>query len=162
MALINSKQALTAAPTVGIGGGNTAGTSVSFARADHGHKLRETGGPADLTIGAVADGQFLKRVGTAIVGAAGTGGSGSGLATKAGAVLAATFSGSPKTAAVTFATPFASASYSVALTPEISDRASFGLAVGSVSAAGFTINLGSNSTHHLIAIHWTAVLRGET
>lgn len=33
-------------------------------------RLRETGGPTDLLLGAVADGQYLQRSGTAIVGAA--------------------------------------------------------------------------------------------
>lgn len=38
-------------------------------------KLRETGGPTDLTMAAVADGEFLKRVGVNIVGAAAGGSS---------------------------------------------------------------------------------------
>lgn len=38
-------------------------------------KLQEASGPTNLTLGAVADGQFLKRVGTDIVGAAAGGGS---------------------------------------------------------------------------------------
>lgn len=37
--------------------------------------MRETSGPTLLTLGAVADGQFLKRVGAAVVGAAAGGGS---------------------------------------------------------------------------------------
>jgi hypothetical protein len=57
-----------AAPSQGIGGGNAEGASTSFSRADHDHKLRETGGPTDLNIAAVADGKFLKRSGTTIVG----------------------------------------------------------------------------------------------
>lgn len=64
----------TAAPSQGIGGGNTEGTSTNLARADHDHTIRETGGPTDLTVGAIADGQFLQRSGTTIVGAAGGGG----------------------------------------------------------------------------------------
>lgn len=59
----------TAAPSQGIGGGNTEGSSTSLARADHDHTLRETGGPTNLTIGAVPDGQFLMRSGSSIVGA---------------------------------------------------------------------------------------------
>lgn len=39
--------------------------------------LEETGGPTDLAMGAVADGQYLKRSGSSIVGDSGTGGSGS-------------------------------------------------------------------------------------
>ncbi len=41
---------------------------------DNAQALQETGGPTKLAVGAVADGQFLKRVGAAVVGAAGTGG----------------------------------------------------------------------------------------
>ncbi len=41
---------------------------------DSSQGLRETGGPTSLAMGAVSDGQFLKRVGAAVVGAAGTGG----------------------------------------------------------------------------------------
>lgn len=37
-------------------------------------RLAETGGPTILTLGAVADGKFLKRVGSNIVGVDGTGG----------------------------------------------------------------------------------------
>jgi hypothetical protein len=64
----------TAAPVQGIGGGNSVGTGTSFARNDHDHKLRTTTGPTDLTIGAIADGEFLKRVGTVIVSAVSGGG----------------------------------------------------------------------------------------
>jgi len=60
----------TAAPPQGIGSGNTAGSASSYARSDHDHMLRETAGPTDLTIGAIQDGQFLKRSGTEIVSAA--------------------------------------------------------------------------------------------
>lgn len=61
-----------AAPSQGIGGGNTEGVATDFARADHDHSVRETGGPTELTVGAIADGQLLKRVGTQIVGGTGT------------------------------------------------------------------------------------------
>ena len=63
----------TAAPTTGIGAANSEGSATSLARSDHDHKLRETDGPTDLTIGAVEDGEFLKRDGTAIVGQASSG-----------------------------------------------------------------------------------------
>lgn len=59
----------TAAPVKGIGDANSVGLSTSFSRSDHDHKLRTTTGPTDLAIGAVADGEFLKRVGTTIVSA---------------------------------------------------------------------------------------------
>jgi hypothetical protein len=61
----------TAAPTQGIGAANAEGTASTFARSDHNHTLRTDG--VDLTIGTIADGQYLKRVGTVIEGAAAAG-----------------------------------------------------------------------------------------
>jgi hypothetical protein len=58
----------TAAPSLGIGVGNTEGTASSLARSDHGHALRETGGPTDLTMGAIADGQIVFRSGSVLMG----------------------------------------------------------------------------------------------
>jgi hypothetical protein len=58
-----------AAPSVGIGAGNTEGSSTSFARADHDHTIRESGGQ-DLTLGAIAAGNLVERVGTALSGTA--------------------------------------------------------------------------------------------
>lgn len=81
----------TAAPTVGIGGTNAEGASTSLARADHDHLLRETGGPTELTIGAVADGQRLVRSGSTIVGAGGPG-TGAFFASVSSAVAASTTS----------------------------------------------------------------------
>lgn len=43
--------------------------------------IQESGGPTTLTVGAVADGEFLKRVGSTVVGAAGGGGGGAGTVT---------------------------------------------------------------------------------
>ena len=60
----------TAAPSTGIGAGNTEGASTSLARADHDHTLRESGGQ-NLTIGAIADGDIIRRTGTTIAGGAG-------------------------------------------------------------------------------------------
>lgn len=57
-----------AAPAQGIGAGNQEGSATSFSRSDHNHTIRETGGPTDLTMGAVPADNFLRRVGTAIVG----------------------------------------------------------------------------------------------
>jgi hypothetical protein len=60
---------VTDAPSQGIGGSNAEGTSTSFARADHDHKLRTTeGGGTDLDIASVADTELLQRVGTQVVG----------------------------------------------------------------------------------------------
>ena len=58
----------TAAPATGIGGGNAVGVANAFARSDHDHTIRETGGPTDLTVGVIADGQSVQRVGSTLVG----------------------------------------------------------------------------------------------
>lgn len=60
----------TAAPSIGVGASNSEGSSTSVSRADHNHTIRETGGPTDLTMGSVPDGNFLMRSGTNIIGAA--------------------------------------------------------------------------------------------
>ena len=60
----------TAAPTTGIGGGNAVGTGISFARNDHNHALRTTNGPTDLIIGSIADGEYVRRSGTNLIGQA--------------------------------------------------------------------------------------------
>lgn len=64
----------TAAPTTGIGAANSEGSASTLARSDHSHALRTATGPTDLAIGAITDGEFLKRVGAAIVSAAISGG----------------------------------------------------------------------------------------
>jgi hypothetical protein len=61
----------TAAPAVGIGAGNTEGSATTLARSDHSHALRESSGPTDLTIGAIADGEQIRRSGATIVGGIG-------------------------------------------------------------------------------------------
>ena len=157
--LVQAKQCSTAAPSQGIGGSNAVGTSTSLSRADHDHTVRETSGPTNLTVGSITDGQFLKRSGTAIIGASGAGG---GLATKAGKVLAAAFSGNPRTATVTFAAAFTDANYSIALTVESSGNTGFGPAVNSHTAAGFVINMTTNNVSNLVAVQWVAVKHGET
>ena len=58
----------TAAPATGIGGGNAEGVATTLARSDHDHTIRETGGPTNLTVSAIAAGQFVKRVGGTLVG----------------------------------------------------------------------------------------------
>lgn len=61
----------TAAPSVGIGAGNAEGTATTLARSDHNHAIRETGGPTDLTLGAIADGEVIRRAGATIAGGVG-------------------------------------------------------------------------------------------
>jgi hypothetical protein len=56
------------APTVGIGGGNSAGASGELAGKDHDHAIRETSGPTDLTVGAIENGELVRRIGTSLVG----------------------------------------------------------------------------------------------
>lgn len=58
----------TAAPSQGIGESNSEGSAVTLARSDHNHTIRETGDPQDLTTGAIPANNFLRRVGTVIVG----------------------------------------------------------------------------------------------
>jgi hypothetical protein len=87
--------ALTTAAPVAIGDANAEGAAASFARSNHVHALggavggqlsgtlpnpnvvgiRESAGPTNLTIGAIADGQTLIRSGSTIIGSAGGGGS---------------------------------------------------------------------------------------
>lgn len=67
----------TAAPTTGIGAANSEGSATTLARSDHSHALRTTTGPTDLGIGAIADGDFLKRSGTSIIGGSATPATGS-------------------------------------------------------------------------------------
>jgi hypothetical protein len=66
----------TAAPGQGVGGGNLEGTATSLARSDHDHTLRETGGPTNLTLASIPDGQYLKRSGSTIIGDTVSGGVG--------------------------------------------------------------------------------------
>ena len=65
---VTSTEALTAAPGVGVGAGNTEGVAASLARSDHNHTLRETGGPTDLTLGSIAANSVVQRVGGSLVG----------------------------------------------------------------------------------------------
>lgn len=81
---------------------------------------------------------------------------------KAGTVLKASFSGNPKTATVTFATPFADADYAITLAPGTSGNAGFGPVWNSKTASGFVINMNVNNISQLVAVDWTAVKNGET
>jgi hypothetical protein len=146
----------TAAPGQGVGGGNSEGSAASFARSDHDHTIRTTTGPQDLTVGAIADGDFLKRVGTAIVGDATPG----FLEQKSGRVLKATFTGNPKTATVTFGTAMSTGNYHVDLTPE--GTGGFSPYVENKTTAGFDINANANNINNLVLMGWLATVDGET
>ncbi len=78
------------------------------------------------------------------------------LAMRSGIVLAATFAGNPKTATVTFTTPFSDAVYSIGVIGE--DQRSW--YIQSKVAASFIINTGSN-TAPSFDVMWTAIKSGE-
>ncbi len=86
---------------------------------------------------------------------------GGGLATKAGKVLNAAFTGNPKKATVTFAGAFADANYSPSVISE-STGSSFAPTVESITASSFVINLQANNITGLVAARWTAIEEGET
>jgi hypothetical protein len=82
---------------------------------------------------------------------------------KAGRVLAASFSGNPKKATVTFSTPFADADYAVTLTPVVTvNGAGYSPKVESQVAGSFVINMGANSISSLVHVNWTAIKSGES
>jgi hypothetical protein len=85
------------------------------------------------------------------------------LAEKAGKVLAASFSGSPKKATVTFATAFTDANYAVALTPVIATNGSlYAPNIESQLAGSFVINMGTSSVASLTQVNWSATKNGES
>lgn len=82
---------------------------------------------------------------------------GTGLKTKSGTVAAGSFSGSPKTATVTFGTAFASTAYSIQLTG--ADNRNFSWQTKATT--GFTIN--ANSATALTGnVDWIAIATGES
>ena len=84
------------------------------------------------------------------------------LPTKAGKVLNASFSGSPKKATVTFITPFANTNYSINVTALVgSGGATYAPVVESQLAGSFVINVGANNIGNLTAVSWTAINNGE-
>lgn len=60
----------TAAPSTGIGAANSEGSATSLARSDHDHLIKESGGQ-NLSLGAIADGDIIRRSGTTIAGGVG-------------------------------------------------------------------------------------------
>lgn len=85
------------------------------------------------------------------------------LAVKAGKVLDASFTGTPKKATVTFTTPFGSAAYAIALTPIIATSGTrYTPNVESQLAGSFVINLGTSLSASLTAVSWIATVSGES
>jgi hypothetical protein len=75
---------------------------------------------------------------------------------KAGSVLAASFTGSPKTFAVVFNTAYGSNDYSVSVTQVGSSGNARVLTVSSKSATGFTIELNTASVSGLTSVEWAS------
>lgn len=71
------------------------------------------------------------------------------------------WSGTPKKATVTFGSAFASASYSVSYSAEISSGRGFAPQTESKTASGFVVNLLSDNVANLAALGWQAILHGE-
>ena len=88
-------------------------------------------------------------------------GGGSGLDTKAGTVVAGSFSGSPKKATITFATAYSSTAYSVTLGIDSTSNASWSPKIESKTTGGFTINLGSSNVTNLVEVSWQTIESGE-
>ncbi len=84
------------------------------------------------------------------------------LATKAGKILAASMSGSPKTVQINFATAFADPDYAVVLAAVTTNTSTFSPSIASQLAASFIINLGSASVNNLVQINWIAIKSGES
>ena len=85
------------------------------------------------------------------------------LPTKAGKVLGASFSGNPKKATVTFATPFADANYTVVVTGVTNVSGNGHVpSIESQLAGSFVINLETNSISTLISANWIATKHGES
>lgn len=76
---------------------------------------------------------------------------------KNGSVTGTTFSGNPKKATVTFATPFADNNYAVTVTGEVSRSWS----IESKTSAGFTINANANAAF-VGNVFWMAAQIGES
>ena len=84
------------------------------------------------------------------------------LQSKAGRVAAASFTGNPKKATVTFATAFADANYAAVVTAVTSNGKTFSPNVETQVAGSFVINLGTNNKTDLVQVNWIATKDGET
>ena len=110
--------------------------------------------PAEVTSTAQLT-AHLAGIASALVAA------GAALATKAGSVPAASFSGTPLQATVAFASAF-SAVPSVTLTPEVSGSRRFNANQLTVTTTGFTIDLGTADSTDLVSVKWVATEVGES
>lgn len=68
IARYDHKHDIDTAVAIGIGAANSEGTGSALARADHNHLIHELSGPTDLSIGSIADGYYLRRSGSTIMG----------------------------------------------------------------------------------------------
>jgi len=80
---------------------------------------------------------------------------------KAGIVLPAAFSGSPKTTTVTFSTSFPDTSYTVTLDVSTAGRSVYLPTVQNKTFSSFDINLRSGNSSKLVELYWQAVRVGE-
>lgn len=114
----------------------------------------------DVSAAAPSTDDALVWNGTSWAPAAQTGG-GPGAECKAGSVLAVSFTGSPKTAAVTFGTAYSDANYAVSLTAVVSGATAYLPTVSNKLATGFTIQLNTGATVNLTAVDWHTMPHGE-
>ena len=85
------------------------------------------------------------------------GGGGSSSVTKAGFILASSFSGTPQKATVTFGTSFVDASYAVVITCVTSNNKNFSPSVETQAAGSFDIQLGTADKTDLVQVNWLAI-----
>lgn len=79
----------------------------------------------------------------------------------AGSLPAGVFGGTPKKAAVAFATPFPSAAYTVTIGIQVSGSKVFPYAIENKTVAGFTVAFCANTITGLVQVDWQAILEGD-
>lgn len=109
--------------------------------------------PARTTVKVTEELTKIIRVFEGPQGVPGTGG---GTPGKAGVVAGASFSGTPKVAAITFVTPYADATYVITLSGGDSRIFTY----QNKTAAGFTINSNANTALSQ-EVSWSTVQQGE-
>ena len=83
------------------------------------------------------------------------------LTKKSASLPAVAFSGTPKVAAVVFATPFDSAAYSVVVDIETTGNRAFAHSIVNRTAGGFVISLCADNVTGLVQVNWIATVEGE-